>query len=291
MTEVEPQAKVGVIGGSGFYDMAGFTDQREISVVTPFGSPSDVITVGQLGGTSVAFLPRHGRTHHIMPSELPAQANVYALKQLGVQWVISVGAVGSMREDIQPLDLVVPDQLFDHTKSRPASFFGDGLVVHVGFAEPFCPLLSKAIVSAARRTGARVHGSGTYICIEGPQFSTKAESRIYRQWGVDVIGMTALPEAKLAREAELCYSTLALSTDYDVWHESQNPVTVEMVVGNLILNVETSKRVVAATIDALPVERSCPCPTALRDAIITKRDRVSDKARSGLDLLIGKYLS
>ena len=196
-----------MIGGSGFYELAGFTDRREVVVETPFGSPSDALTVGQLGGMGVAFLPRHGRGHRITPSELPVQANIHALKQLGVQWVISVGAVGSMREEIRPLDLVVPDQLFDRTKSRPSTFFGDGLVVHVGFAEPFCPLLSQALLAAAREVGARVHAGGTYVCIEGPQFSTKAESRIYRQWGVDVIGMTALPEAKLAREAEalLCH--------------------------------------------------------------------------------------
>ncbi|MAG36067.1 MAG: S-methyl-5'-thioadenosine phosphorylase, partial [Dehalococcoidia bacterium] len=188
-----PRAQVGVIGGSGFYEMAGFTDQREVAVETPFGSPSDALTVGQLGGLSVAFLPRHGRGHRITPSELPVQANIYALKRLGVQWVISVGAVGSMREEIRPLDLVVPDQLFDRTRSRPSTFFGEGLVVHVSLAEPFCPLLSKGLIAAARQVGARVHAGGTYICIEGPQFSTKAESQIYRQWGVDVIGMTALP--------------------------------------------------------------------------------------------------
>ncbi len=298
MTAALPQAQVGVIGGSGFYELAGFTDRQEVAVETPFGSPSDALTVGQLGGMGVAFLPRHGGGHRIMPSELPVRANIHALKQLGVQWVISVGAVGSMREEIRPLDLVVPDQLFDRTKSRPSTFFGDGLVVHVGFAEPFCPLLSQALVAAARQVcagprsgvGARVHAGGTYICIEGPQFSTKAESRIYRQWGVDVIGMTALPEAKLAREAELCYATLALSTDYDVWHESEQPVTVAMVVANLLKNVETSKQVVRRTVDALPIERSCPCPTALRDAIITQRDRIPDDTRQRLDLLVGKYL-
>ena len=256
----------------------------------PSASPSDALTVGQLGSVGVAFLPRHGRGHSIMPSELPVQANIHALKQLGVQWVISVGAVGSMREEIRPLDLVVPDQLFDRTKSRPSTFFGDGLVVHVGFAEPFCPLLSQALLAAAREVGARVHAGGTYVCIEGPQFSTKAESRISRQWGVDVIGMTAIPEAKLAREAELCYATLALSTDYDVWHESEEPVTVEMVVANLLKNVETSKQVVRRTVDALPIERSCPCPTALRDAIITQPDNTPAETRQRLDLLVGKYL-
>ena len=285
-----PQAQVGIIGGSGFYEMEGFTDGQEVRVDTPFGPPSDTLTVGRLGDVPLAFLPRHGRGHRIIPTELPARANIYALKSLGVERVIAVSAVGSMKEQIRPLDLVVPDQLMDRTKSRPSTFFGDGLAAHVSFADPFCPHLSTALVDAASQVGARVHAGGTYVCIEGPQFSTRAESRIYRQWGVDVIGMTALPEAKLAREAELCYASLALATDYDVWHESEAEVTVEMVVSNLLKNVETSKKVVGAAVAALPGERTCACPAALRDAIITQRDRIPGAARLRLDLLVGKYL-
>src|SRR4051794_15655379 len=224
------EARVAVIGGSGFYDFPDLQEREEGEGDTPFGRPGDAVVPGRLSGVPVAFLPRHGRGHRINPSNLPSRANVYALKQLGAQWIISVSACGSMKEAIAPLDVVIPDQVFDRTKARPSTFFGEGIVAHVGFADPFCSVLSETLYSAAQAAGARAHRGGTYVCIEGPQFSTKAESRIYRQWGVDVIGMTALPEAKLAREAELCYATLAFATDYDVWHESEEAVTVEMVV-------------------------------------------------------------
>ncbi len=284
------ESRVAVIGGSGFYDFPDLEDREEVEVDTPFGRPSDAIVTGRLAGVPVAFLPRHGRGHRISPSELPSRANVFALKQLGAAWIVSVSACGSMKEEIAPLDVVVPDQLFDRTKARPSTFFTDGIVAHVGFADPFCPVLSETLFGAAREVGARVHRGGTYVCVEGPQFSTKAESRIARQWGVDVIGMTALPEAKLAREAELCYATLAFATDYDVWHESAETVTVEMVVRNLLANVETGKNIIRAALPSVRCERTCPCASALANSIITQRDRISDDARQRLDLLIGKYL-
>ncbi|MBI3967189.1 MAG: S-methyl-5'-thioadenosine phosphorylase [Chloroflexi bacterium] len=285
-------AIVGVIGGSGLYQIEGMRDVDEVPVTTPFGDPSDAITIGTLGSQRVAFLPRHGRGHRISPTELNVRANIYALKSLGVEWVISVSAVGSMKEEIAPLDVVIPDQLFDRTKSRINTFFGDGLVVHVSFAEPFCPVLSDVLYHSAQSAGARVHQGGTYVCIEGPQFSTKAESRIYRQWGVDVIGMTAIPEAKLAREAELCYATLAMSTDYDVWHESGETVTVEMVIANLLKNVDTAKHTIVEAVSRLPSHRSgCTCAEALKSAIITAPDRIPDAIKRDYGLLIGKYVS
>jgi 5'-methylthioadenosine phosphorylase len=239
----------------------------------------------------VAFLPRHGRGHRFSPSEVPARANIYALKSLGVEHIISVSACGSMREELAPLHVVVPDQILDRTKGiRPATFFGDGLVVHVGFADPFCPNLSDALLSAARESGAVTHRGGTLVVIEGPQFSTKAESHIYRQWGVDIIGMTALPEAKLAREAEVCYATLALITDYDVWHVSEEPVTAEMVVRNLLKNVDTAQRIIRAAIRQIREARPCACATALQDAIITQRDLIPDAQKQRLHLLLAKYL-
>lgn len=286
-----PNARVGVIGGSGLYQMEGLHDIQEVNIDTPFGAPSDAIVVGNLEGESVAFLPRHGRGHRISPSELPARANIYALKSLGVEHIISVSACGSMREEIAPMDVVIPDQIFDRTKGvRPATFFGNGLVVHIGFADPFCPELSRVLYEAAVETKAPVHRGGTMVVIEGPQFSTKAESRIYRQWGVDVIGMTALPEAKLAREAEICYATLAIATDYDVWHVSEEPVTVEMVVRNLLKGVDTAKGIIRAAIRRIDRARPCPCARALEDAIITQRDRIPQEQKDRLRLLIGKYL-
>ena len=286
-----PRAQVGIIGGSGLYDIEGFADLREVRLDTPFGPPSDAYVVGTFRGRSVAFLPRHGRGHRISPTELNNRANVFGFKLLGVERLLSVSAVGSMREEVRPLDVVVPDQLFDRTRLRPNTFFGQGLVAHVGFADPFCADLSRDLVAAAERVGARVHRGGTYVCIEGPQFSTRAESRIYRGWGVDVIGMTALPEAKLAREAELCYATLALVTDYDVWHESESPVTVEMVVANLLQNVGTAKRILAEAVGGLAAERTCPCRDALRDAIITRRDAIPEAVRRDLAPLVGRYVS
>lgn len=284
------EIQVGIIGGSGLYQMPDLTDAERISVETPFGPPSDSLTIGRLSGLRVAFLPRHGRHHQFSPSNVPARANFWALKSLGVRQVISINAVGSMREDIVPLDLVVPDQIFDRTLNRDRSFFEDGLVVHVAFADPFCPALRSALNAAARSSGARVHGRGTYICIEGPQFSTRAESRIYRSWGVDVIGMTAMPEARLAREAELCYAVLAMATDYDAWHETEEPVNVSVVVENLRRNTETAQTVIRGVIPKLAQVNACGCGSALAHAIITAREGIDPVTRERVDLLLGRYL-
>ena len=282
-------AALGVIGGSGLYELPGMTDVRWRRVRTPFGDPSDEYCVGLFGGRPVVFLPRHGRGHRIAPSELNFRANIWGLKSLGVEWVVSVSAVGSMKEAIRPLDLVIPDQFVDFTKRRVSSFFGDGIVAHVGMADPVCPHLASALEKAARETGATVHGGGTYVCIEGPQFSTKAESRIFRSWGVDVIGMTNMPEAKLAREAELCYATLALATDYDVWHASHEAVTVEAVVQNLLRNVETAKDVLRRLIPGVAPPRTCPCPSLLANAVITRPAAFPLATRRRLDVILGKY--
>ncbi len=288
------QAKIGVIGGSGLYRMEGMTEVEEVEIETPFGKPSDVITVGKVEGVSMAFLPRHGRGHRISPSDLPVRANIWALKSLGVEWVISVSAVGSLREHIAPRDLLIPDQLFDRTKSRVNSFFEHGLVVHCTFAEPFCPTLSGLLVEAASELGdVKVHTGGTYVCMEGPLFSTKAESRAYRSWGMDVIGMTALPEAKLAREAELCYATIACITDYDCWHESEESVTVEMVISNLSANITNAQRILRAVARKIPADRSantCECPSALSAAILTDRASIPADLKEKYSLLIGKYV-
>ena len=283
------EPRVGVIGGSGLYELDGLEDVRWERVRTPFGDPSDQLCIGRLGSREVVFLPRHGRGHRLIPSELPFRANVYALKALGCEWVISVSAVGSMRERIAPLDLVIPDQFYDHTRRRVSSFFEEGIVAHVSMADPVCPDLASLLQQAAVEAGAKVHRGGTYLCIEGPQFSTRAESRIFRGWGVDVIGMTNVPEVKLAREAELCYATLALATDYDVWHESEEAVTVEAVVANLLKNVVTAKEVLRRVIPRLGRERRCPCPDLLRNAVITSPAAFPPAARRRLQLLIGKY--
>ena len=289
-----PQAKIGVIGGSGLYRMEGMTEIEEVEIETPFGKPSDVITVGKVEGVSMAFLPRHGRGHRISPSDLPVRANIWALKSLGVEWVISVSAVGSLREHIAPRDLLIPNQLFDRTKSRVNSFFEHGLVVHCTFAEPFCPTLSGLLVEAASELGdVKVHTGGTYVCMEGPLFSTKAEARAYRSWGMDVIGMTALPEAKLAREAELCYATIACITDYDCWHESEESVTVEMVISNLSANITYAQRILRAAARKIPADRSantCECPSALSTAILTDRASIPADLKEKYSLLIGKYV-
>jgi 5'-methylthioadenosine phosphorylase len=281
--------KIGVIGGSGLYELEGLRDVRWTRVRTPFGEPSDAYCIGRLGDRTVVFLPRHGRGHRLMPSELNFRANIYGFKKLGVEWVISISAVGSMREEIRPLDLVIPDQFFDWTRRREVSFFGSGIVAHIGMADPVCPDLAQRLERAARATGATVHGGGTYLCIEGPQFSSKAESEIYRQWGVDVIGMTNMPEAKLAREAELCYATLALATDYDVWHESEAAVSVEAVVANLMKNVATAKEVLQRLIPEVGPARRCPCPSLLQNAVITNPSAFPGRTRRALDLLVGKY--
>ena len=280
---------VGVIGGSGLYDMEGIVDRRWVRVKTPFGPPSDSYCVGRLGDRRVIFLPRHGRGHRVMPSEINYRANIWGLKALGVRWVLSISAVGSMKEEIRPLDLVIPDQFYDQTRRRVSTFFGDGIVGHVGVADPVCPTLGDLLEGAGREAGARVHRGGTYICIEGPQFSTKGESRIYRQWGVSVIGMTNMPEAKLAREAELCYATLALATDYDVWHESHEAVTVEAVVANLIKNVATAKAVLGRVIPRVGKPCVAGCGDALASAVITGPAAFPPAARRRLALLLDRY--
>ncbi|MFH1485817.1 MAG: S-methyl-5'-thioadenosine phosphorylase [Chloroflexota bacterium] len=284
------EAKLGVIGGSGLYQMEGLTDVREIQVKTPFGDPSDVIVVGRLEDVPVAFLPRHGRGHRISPSELPGRANMYAMKSLGVEWIISVSAVGSLKEEIRPLDMVIPDQIIDRTRGRVNTFFGNGIVGHITFADPFCPVLSNVLHQAAREAGATVHKGGTYITMEGPAFSTRAESELYRSWGASVIGMTALPEAKLAREAEICYATLACATDYDCWHKGHESVTIEMVLAHLLQNVATAKKIVKTATAHLPAKRECECATALNNAIITSPNLIPQQVKEDLALLIGKYV-
>jgi 5'-methylthioadenosine phosphorylase len=277
-----------VIGGSGLYEMEGVQDLEEVRVKTPFGDPSDAIVTGRLEGVRCAFLPRHGRGHRILPSEIPARANIWALKSLGVEQIIGVGACGSLREELPPRDFVVPDQIFDRTKSRVSTFFGDGVVGHVSFDHPYCGELSEVLAAAAEKTGVRVHRGGTYVCIEGPQFSTKAESQVNRAHGFSVIGMTALPEAKLAREAEICYSTVALVTDYDVWKEGEE-VTVEKVVETLTANVQNVKKLIRLALPKMARERSCRCASALKYAVFTDPKAMNPAARKKLDLLIGKY--
>jgi 5'-methylthioadenosine phosphorylase len=282
--------RAAVIGGSGFYDMPGLTDIEELSVDTPFGRPSDTIVTGTLDGTRVAFLPRHGAGHRILPSDLPVRANIYALKALGVEFILGISAVGSLREDIEPLHMVVPDQLIDRTRGRKSTFFGDGLVVHVSLADPFCPTLRTLLAGSAREAGAEVHDSGTYIVMEGPAFSTRAESNLYRSWGGDIIGMTALPEAKLAREAEICYSILASSTDYDCWRESDEAVTADLIVATLLKNVEVSRKAARHALTNLPPERNCQCANALESAIVTSMDLVPETTKRKLEPIIAKYI-
>jgi len=285
------KAKIGVIGGSGLYHIEGMANIREVRPKTPFGAPSDSIVVGKLEGKTIAFLPRHGRGHFISPTELPVRANIYALKSLGVEWLISINAVGSLKEDIHPLDLVIPNQIIDRTKSRVNSFFeGMGMVAQIQFADPFCPKLSEIIYKAALEVGARIHNGGTYISMEGPPFSTKAESALYRSWGGSIIGMTALPEAKLAREAEMCYASLSCVTDYDTWHESEESVTIDMVIANLLRNIDTAKRIIGIAAAHIPDKRECGCAAALKNAIVTDRKKIPQKTKRDLKLLIGKYV-
>jgi 5'-methylthioadenosine phosphorylase len=281
---------IGIIGGSGLYDMPELVDREERTIETPFGDPSGPYVIATLRGRRVAFLARHGRGHRLTPSELNFRANVFGFKVLGVEWILSASAVGSLREDYKPLDLVVPSQFFDRTRGRVSTFFGDGLVVHVGFAHPFCPRLSDIAFEAATSTGATVHLGGTYVCMEGPQFSTVAESNFYRAAGFDIIGMTNLQEAKLAREAEICYSTLALVTDYDCWHPGHASVTVDMIIGNLTQNAKTAQRVIANAVERLPVPRTCECGRALATAMITRPDEIAEAVRERLRPIIGKYL-
>ena len=292
MTKHQQSGKpsVGIIGGSGLYDIEGMEQIREIRVRTPFGRPSDAVMTGTLGGISVAFLSRHGRGHRVNPTAINYRANLYALKSLGVQRVISVSAVGSMKEAIRPGDVVLPDQFIDMTKRRASSFFDEGLVAHVAFADPICRSLSESLAQAAEAVGATMHRGGTYVCIEGPQFSTKAESRLYRTWGVDVIGMTNMPEAKLAREAELCYATMALATDYDCWHETEECVTVDAILATLHRNVTLAKQLLRKVIPDLGGASPCACNQALRDAIVTPRDRISAATKRRVGLLIDRYM-
>lgn len=283
--------KIGVIGGSGLYAMEGLEDVREVQVETPFGAPSDAYILGTLQGRELVFLPRHGRGHRIPPSALNFRANIYGLKALGVEWVISVSAVGSMREEIRPGDLVVPDQFFDRTRTRVSTFFDQDVVAHVAFADPVCPVVAEVLRHAAEATEATVHAGGTYLCIEGPQFSTRAESQIYRHWGVDVIGMTNLPEARLAREAELCYATLALATDYDCWHESADDVDIESILAVLQRNVQVAQEIISRSVPRLRGERVCVCRTALQQALITAPEMIPASARERLGLLINPYIT
>lgn len=285
-----PQAKIGVIGGTGLYDIEGLTDIEEVKINTPFGKPSDTITIGKLEGVGVAFLPRHGRGHRISPTELPARANIYALKSLGVEHIIAVSSAGSFKQEIKPGDLVIPDQLIDRTRSRVNSFFGEGIVVHIPFAEPFCPVLSLIVFEAAQEVGASVHQRGTYVAMEGPAFSTRAESRLYRSWGADIIGMTALPEAKLAREAEICYAIIVCVSDYDSWHERSQPVTVDVILDILHQSIETVKKIIRLAVSRIPERRDCGCATALKTAIVTDPELIPAEQKKKLNLLIGKYI-
>ncbi|MGH7831793.1 MAG: S-methyl-5'-thioadenosine phosphorylase, partial [Candidatus Binatia bacterium] len=279
-----------VIGGSGLYEMEGLEKVRAIRVSTPFGKPSDAYVKGTLRGAELIFLPRHGRGHRLLPTEVNFRANIFGMKKLGVEQILSISAVGSLREEIVPGDVVIPDQFIDRTTQRPSTFFGRGIVAHVSFADPFCPMLRRIVVGGAEAEQARVHAKGTYLCMEGPQFSTRAESHLYRGWGADVIGMTNLQEAKLAREAEICFSTLALATDYDCWNESAGNVEIEQVLAVLRANVALAQRVIRRVVGALPERRSCGCATSLRDAIITDRAKIPKKRLRELKPIVGKYL-
>jgi 5'-methylthioadenosine phosphorylase len=283
--------QIGIIGGSGLYDMPEVTDREERTVTTPFGDPSGPYLVGTLRGRRVAFLSRHGAGHRLMPTELNYRANIFGLKTLGVEFILSASAVGSLQEKYVPQHLVVPDQFFDRTKGRPSTFFGNGIVAHVGFAHPVCGLLGNVAYDSCVQAGATVHKGGTYVCMEGPQFSTLAESKLYRSWGMDIIGMTNLQEAKLAREAEICYATIALVTDYDCWHPEHDSVTVEMIVANLTANAKTAQHVIAEAVGRLPIERTCECAHALKYGIITRPDAIPAAVKRDLAPLIGKYVS
>ncbi len=279
-----------IIGGSGFYSMAEVADANEIHPNTPFGKPSSPIVIGRLDGRRVAFLARHGIGHHITPSEVNYRANIYALKSLGVERIVSISACGSLREDFAPGHIVIPDQIFDHTSLRTRSFFGEGMVAHVGVADPFCPALSQQLAQSVQQTGATLHIGGAIITIEGPRFSTRAESNIYRSWGLSVIGMTTSPEAFLAREAEICYTVMAHVTDYDVWHTTEAPVSVEMVIQVLNQNTAVARQSIRNLVKLLPPDRSCECPQAMSSAIITNAAAIPPAARKKLELLIKKYI-
>lgn len=279
-----------MIGGSGLYEMEGLHDVETIEMTTPWGKPSDNLVKGTLNDTELIFLPRHGKGHKITPTEINYRSNIYAMKMLDVDWIISVSAVGSMKNEIAPGHIVIPSQFIDHTKKRESTFFGNGVVAHVSMAEPVCSQLSQVLFNASIDSGATVHNGGTYICIEGPQFSTKAESELYRSWNVDVIGMTNMPEAKLARESEICYSTLALSTDYDCWHEEHDDVTVEDIIETLIKNVDMAKKIIKNVVSIIPEKKKCDCSTALSNAIITGADEIKNSDNEKIKLLIERYI-
>ncbi|MCU0256765.1 MAG: S-methyl-5'-thioadenosine phosphorylase [Vicinamibacterales bacterium] len=283
--------EIGIIGGSGLYDMAELRDRQDVTLSTPFGAPSGPYVTGTLRGRRVAFLARHGAGHRILPSELNFRANIFGFKVLGAERILSASAVGSLREDYRPLDIVIPDQFFDRTRGRISTFFGRGLAAHVGFAHPICGELAAVARDAAEAVGARVHASGTYVCMEGPAFSTLAESRLYRSWGMDIIGMTNLQEAKLAREAEICYTTLALVTDYDCWHPDHDSVTVDLIIANLLQNAATAQTIIAEAVGRLPGARGCACGRALQHAIITRPEHVPEDVKRDLAPIIGKYLA
>ncbi len=285
-----PEAEIGIIGGSGLYHMPGFTETREVCLQTPFGDPSEAYVLGILEGHKVAFLARHGRGHRILPSELNFRANVHGFKQLGVERIISMSAVGSLKEEHKPLEFMIPDQFFDRTRHRADTFFGDGIVAHIGFADPVCPELASVVEQACKKVGVIGKRGGTYLCMEGPQFSTRAESNVYRSWGMDVIGMTNLQEAKLAREAEICYATIAMVTDYDCWHPHHDSVTVNQIVAVLLKNADNATKVVRASVAAMPKSRGCKCGAALAHAILTERPKIPAVARQKLKLIIGKYM-
>ena len=282
------QADIAIIGGSGVYDASMLDNVKEVEINTPFGKPSDAITLGSFGDINVAFLPRHGKGHRISPSKLNSRANILALKKLGVKRIISASAVGSLKLELKPLDIVVPDQIFDRTRIRDSTFFEDGIVVHIGFADPFCPEMNSILADITGDLGYSVHRKGTYVCMEGPQFSTRAESKVYQKLGFDIIGMTALPEAKLAREAEMCYSIIATVTDYDVWHEDD--VTIETVIENAMKNEEAVRNVIKEAITKIPIERNCICANALSGAILTAPDKIPVETTRKLGDLIGKYI-
>jgi 5'-methylthioadenosine phosphorylase len=284
------KAHVGVIGGSGFYQMDGISNVEELRIDTPFGAPSDAIYAGELEGVRVAFLARHGVGHRIIPTEVPMRANIWALKSLGVERIIAVNAVGSMREEMAPGHIVVPDQLIDHTRARPNTFFGRGLVAHIAFDQPFCTQLRPLLIDSARAAGATAHAGGTYIAVEGPAFSTKAETGLYRSWGVSIIGMTAIPEALLAREAEICYATLAFVTDYDTWHDDHEPVSAEMIIKIIIETVATARETIRGALRTLPAQRDCACGETLVKALITPADLVPEETKRDLAPILEKYL-
>ena len=284
-------AQIGIIGGSGLYDMAGVTDRNEVTLATPFGDPSGPYVTGTLRGRRVAFLARHGAGHRILPSELNFRANVFGMKLLGVEYILSASAVGSLKEEYKPTDIVIPDQFFDRTKGRPSTFFGRGLAAHVGFAHPFCKPLRALTYECGLKAGATIHKGGAYVCMEGPQFSTLAESKLYRSWGMDIIGMTNLQEAKLAREAEICYTTIALVTDYDCWHPDHDSVTVDMVIATLMQNAKMAQEIIAGAVARLPFERTCECASALKYALITRPEAIAEQVKKDLAPIIGKYVA